>query len=118
MYHGSVTDPVVLAYWWIGNAALLYRMVAVVKGRRRGQLPPATGRIVAIVPAYEQDPDDLRACVWSVLNQRGVVVDEVHVVDDGSIHRPVQPFPHPRVRWHRTEYGGRCAAHAYVLDRL
>jgi hypothetical protein len=115
---GTVTDPVVLTYWWIGNGALLHRTYVFVKGRRYKHSPKATGRMVAIVRAHEQDPNDLRSCIWSILNQRDVVVDEVHVVDDGSVLRPVQPFAHPRVRWHRTENGGRCAAQTYVLNRL
>lgn len=78
----------------------------------------AAARVVVIVSAHEPDPDDLHDCVTSVLDQRGLVVDEVHVVDDGSTLRPVRPFSHPRVRWHRTSRGGRCAARAYVLDRL
>ena len=113
-----VTDPVLLAYWWTGNSTLLFCMYAFFNGRRFLHLPVAAGRIVAIVAAYEQDAGDLHACVWSILNQRGVVVDEVHVVDDGSIDRPVQPFSHPRVRWHRKKNGGKRAAQVYVLDRL
>jgi len=113
-----VADPAVLAVWWIGIATLSIRVYAFLRGRRADPGPPAIGRIVAIVPAYEQDPGDLHACVWSILNQRGVVVEEVHIVDNGSTGRPVQPFPHPRVRWHRTGNGGRQAAATYVLDRL
>lgn len=98
--------------------ALLATMYAVVTGRRFAHLPVAPGRIVAIVPAHEEHPDDLRACIWSILNQRNVLVEEVHVVDDGSMRYPVQPFSHPRVRWHRKEHGGKRSAQVYVLDRL
>ncbi|WP_250035971.1 glycosyltransferase [Paractinoplanes maris] len=116
--HDRVANPVLLAYWWVGNGTLFYCLYAFTRDSRFEHLPMAAGRIVAIVPAHERDHDDLRACIWSILDQRGVVVDEVHVVDDGSVHRPVDPFPHPRVRWHRTGNGGRQAAQAYVLDRL
>lgn len=116
--HRRVTDPVLLVYWWIGNGAVLFWTYAFFKGRRFPHLPMATGRIVAIVVAHEQDADDLRACIWSILGQRALLVDEVHVVDDGSVDRPVQPFAHPRVRWHRKKSRGKGAAQVYVLDRL
>ncbi|MGX6604574.1 glycosyltransferase family 2 protein [Micromonosporaceae bacterium Da 78-11] len=116
--HDRMRDPVVVGGWWISNIILLFGMVAFVRGRRFQRLPVAPGRIVAIVPAYEQSPADLRACVWSILNQRNVVVDEIHVVDDGSTRHPVQPFGNPRVFWHRKENGGKRAAQVYVLDRL
>jgi hyaluronan synthase len=84
-------------------------------GRARS---PSAGRTVAIVSAYEQDQDDLRACLMSIVNQCDSPVDEIHVVDDGSVRRPVQPFPHPLIHWHRKDHGGPVAAHVYVLDRL
>jgi hypothetical protein len=117
VYH-VITAPAALAVWCIGNATLLYCVYTLYRRGRFRHLPVATGRIVAIVPAHEQDTGDLHACIWSILNQRGAEVEEVHVVDDGSTRRPVEPFAHPRVRWHRTENGGRHAAAGYVLDRL
>ncbi|MCU7722227.1 glycosyltransferase [Actinoplanes sp. KI2] len=117
IYH-VISDPAALGVWWIGNAALLFLVYTFFKNGRVRPQPTATGRIVAIVPAHEQDDDDLNACVWSILNQRGVVVKEVHVVDDGSTELPVRPFSHSRVRWHRTRHGGGHAAAGYVLDRL
>jgi glycosyltransferase involved in cell wall biosynthesis len=113
-----IPDPLMLAVWLIGIATLLFCAYAFVKNRRVLPQPIAAGRIVAIVPAYEQNTDDLHACIWSILSQRGVVIEEVHVVDDGSTRQPVQPFAHPRVRWHRTSNGGGHAAAGYVLDRL
>jgi cellulose synthase/poly-beta-1,6-N-acetylglucosamine synthase-like glycosyltransferase len=115
---GRVTDTIVLGAWCMGNVALLFCMYTFLRGRRFRHLPMAPGRILAIVAAYEENPDDLHACIWSIINQRNVVVDEVHVVDDGSVRHPVQPFAHPRVRWHRTENGGKRAAQVYVLDRI
>lgn len=116
--HQWVTDPVALAYWWAGNGLLLLCAYAFLTGNRDRRRPTPPGRIVAVVPAFEQNSADLHACVRSILDQEGVVVDEVHVVDHGSVHRPVQPFDHPRVRWHRTRNDGRRAAQVYVLDRL
>jgi hypothetical protein len=116
--HRSISNPIMLAAWWAGTATLLFWVYAFFRNGRSRPRRMATGRIVAIVPAYEQDPEDLHACVRSILDQHGVVVGEVHVVDDGSTERPVQPFSHPRVRWHRTRNGGGHAAAGYVLDRL
>jgi glycosyltransferase involved in cell wall biosynthesis len=116
--HQLTSNTAVLAIWWIGNARLLISVGAFFKGGRVPAQPIAPGRIVAIVTAYEHGADDLRACISSILEQGDVEVDEVHVVDDGSTLRPVEPFAHPRVRWHRTRHGGAHAAAGYVLDRL
>jgi glycosyltransferase involved in cell wall biosynthesis len=114
----QVTDPAALAVWWIGIATLLFCGLTFFRGGRARPPLNTSGRVVAIVTAHERETGELHACVWSILDQRGVVVGEVHVVDDGSTERPIQPFAHPRVRWHRTRNGGRPAAVSYVLDRL
>jgi hyaluronan synthase len=111
-------DPVVLIYWWIGNSALLFCMVAFMKGRRFLHLEVAHGRVLAIVPAYEENPVELNACVRSILDQRGAEATEVHVVDDGSVDSPVQTWQHPRVFWHRKPNGGKRDSQCYVLDQL
>lgn len=117
LYRG-LSDPVLIACWSVGVVALLSCTYGFARDSRFRRLPAATGRIVAIVSAHELNANDLHACIWSILNQRGPVIGEVHVIDDGSVRRPVQPFSHSRVRWHRRENGGRPAAEVYVLDRL
>ncbi|GAB2628725.1 hypothetical protein Aab01nite_21570 [Paractinoplanes abujensis] len=118
-FRGRIDHPALLTFWWISNGAVIYSLYPLVRDRRRPPSPAAvTGRVVAVVGVHEPDQADLRACLWSILEQSRVVVDEVHVVDDGSTRMPVQPFAHPRVRWHRTEHGGRRSAQRYVLDRL
>ncbi|GIM93502.1 glycosyltransferase [Paractinoplanes toevensis] len=116
--HHSISGPAFLVVWWLGNTMLLFFVLAYLRSGNVRRLPMASGRIVAIVPAYEQTAEDLAACVRSILDQRGVTVEEVHVVDDGSTRQPVKPFSHPRVRWHRTKNAGGHAAAGYVLDRL
>ncbi|GIF24119.1 hyaluronan synthase [Actinoplanes tereljensis] len=116
--HHSISGPAFLIAWWFGNTTLLFFILTFLKAGRVRHQPMVTGRIVAIVPAYEQTSEDLAACVWSILDQRGIAVDEVHVVDDGSVRHPVEPFAHPQVRWHRTKNAGGHAAAGYVLDRL
>ncbi|MFJ6540544.1 glycosyltransferase [Streptomyces sp. NPDC091385] len=82
-------------------------------GRRR----TATGRVVAIVPAYEEEPDLLNAAIAALLRQT-FPITEIHVMDDGSTKHPVQPFLHPKIRWHRQPNGGKRYAQAGVLQKL
>lgn len=77
----------------------------------------ATGRVVAIVPAYEEEPQLLRAALDALLRQT-FPVDEIHVMDDGSTVHPVEPFAHPKIRWHRQPNGGKRYAQAGVLQKL
>ncbi|MDY7088755.1 MAG: glycosyltransferase family 2 protein [Actinomycetota bacterium] len=117
-FRGRIDHPALLTFWWISNGAVIWSLYPLVRNRRRPGAGSVTGRVVAVVGVHEQDEADLRACVWSILGQTQAVVDEIHVVDDGSTHLPVRPFAHPRVRWHRTERVGRRGAQRYVLDRL
>ncbi|MBL7255028.1 glycosyltransferase [Paractinoplanes lichenicola] len=117
-FRGRIDHPALLTFWWISNGAVIYSLYPLARRRRPPETAPVTGRVVAIVGVHELAESDLRACVESILAQSRVVVDEIHVVDDGSTQAPVQPFAHPRVRWHRTGHGGRRAAQRYVLDRL
>ncbi|MDT0435646.1 MULTISPECIES: glycosyltransferase family 2 protein [Streptomyces] len=77
----------------------------------------ATGRVVAIVPAFEEEPELLRAALDALLRQT-YPVTEIHVMDDGSAKAPVRPFPHPKIRWHRQPNGGKRCAQAGVLQTL
>ncbi len=77
----------------------------------------ATGRVVAIVPAYEEEPALLRAALSALLRQT-YPIDEIHVMDDGSERFPVIPFDHPKIVWHRQPNGGKRYAQAGVLQKL
>lgn len=79
-------------------------------------LPPAEGTILAIVPAYNEEPEYLRETILALASQT-IPPDEIHVIDDGSVE-PVVPFYHPRVTWHRQHNGGKRDAQATVLRRL
>jgi hyaluronan synthase len=79
-------------------------------------LPPAAGRVLAIVPVYNEDPLLVHEVVRSILRQT-VLPDEIHVVDDGSAV-PMETFDDPLVTWHRTENRGKRHAQAHVLRRF
>jgi cellulose synthase/poly-beta-1,6-N-acetylglucosamine synthase-like glycosyltransferase len=107
---------VLRAYWTLGAAVVSGCVVAYLVGRRYTRLPPAPGRVLCIVPVYNEPAENLvrtvRALVWQT-----VPVDIV-VIDDGS-HTPVVPtIDHPRVRWLRQDNTGKRGAQAAVLRRF
>lgn len=105
-----------LCFYLFGAAIVAFYMGAYTKGRRFHHLPVAEGRLVVIVPTYEDEPELLYNCVWSLIEQTRQP-DEIHVVDDGSTV-PVTPFDHPLVTWHHKPNGGKRDAQGWVLNRL
>jgi peptidoglycan/xylan/chitin deacetylase (PgdA/CDA1 family)/glycosyltransferase involved in cell wall biosynthesis len=116
-WHGLLSSPVVLSYWLLANGTLLFCMIAFLIGRRFNHRPVAAGRVAAIVPAYDEDPAELRVVVQSILGQ-SIPPEMVYVVDDGSAVPVGQPFHHPKVTWLRKENGGKRSAQVYALDRM
>jgi glycosyltransferase involved in cell wall biosynthesis len=116
-WHGLLSSPVVLSYWLLANGTLLFCMLAFLIGRRFNDHPVAVGRVAAIVPACDEDPEELRAAVHSILGQ-SMPPEMVYVVDDGSKVPVGQPFYHPRVTWLRKKNGGKRSAQVYALDRM
>ncbi|MET9081406.1 glycosyltransferase [Streptomyces sp. NPDC004237] len=119
-YHLALgdSDRHFLTALYLFDAALITFYIASLEmnahwARRR----PATGRVVAIVPAYEEEPALLRAALDALLRQT-YPIDEIHVMDDGSADHPVQPFDHPRIVWHRQPNGGKRLAQAGVMQKL
>ncbi|MGO4255116.1 glycosyltransferase family 2 protein [Marmoricola sp. RAF53] len=76
-------------------------------------LPPATGRVLALVPSYNEEPHLVHAVIRSMLRQT-ILPDAIHVVDDGSAV-PLETFDDPLVTWHRIENSGKRHAQAHVL---
>ena len=76
-------------------------------------LEPASGRVVAVVPAYNEDPAAVRAGIEALLTG-SYVPDVVHVVDDGS-DPPLEPYRHDLVVWHRQENQGKRWAQVNAL---
>jgi hyaluronan synthase len=108
-------NKVLLGYWYFGALVICFCLLAFVIGRRyiRNPIPP--GRVLCIVPAYNEDPEGLRKTVQALLNQT-VPVDIV-VIDDGS-QIPVAPsVSDPRVRWMRQENTGKRGAQCTVLKQ-
>jgi cellulose synthase/poly-beta-1,6-N-acetylglucosamine synthase-like glycosyltransferase/peptidoglycan/xylan/chitin deacetylase (PgdA/CDA1 family) len=116
-WHGLLSSPVVLSYWLLANGTLLFCMIAFLIGRRFNHQPVARGRVAAIVPAFDEDPAELRAVVESILAQ-SITPEMVYVVDDGSAVPVGRPFEHPRVVWLRKDNGGKRSAQVYALDRM
>ncbi|WP_436536035.1 acyltransferase family protein [Actinoplanes sp. HUAS TT8] len=96
---------IVLLYFFGFSAAGL------IQGPKDQPLPD--GRIIAVVPAYNEKHELLHGAIKSLLNGT-VVPDVIHVVDDGSAS-PLPPFSHPRVVWHKRENGGKHHAQATAL---
>lgn len=115
--HGLLNSPVVLTYWLLASGTLLFCMLAFLIGRRFNDRPVAAGRVAAIVPAYDEDPEELQACVRSILGQ-STPPEMIYVVDDGSKVPVGEPFYHPRVTWLRKKNGGKRSAQVYALDRM
>jgi cellulose synthase/poly-beta-1,6-N-acetylglucosamine synthase-like glycosyltransferase/peptidoglycan/xylan/chitin deacetylase (PgdA/CDA1 family) len=116
-WHGMLSSPVVLSYWLLAGGTLLFCMLAFLIGRRFNDHPVAAGRVAAIVPAYDEDPEELKAVVRSILEQ-SMPPEMIYVVDDGSKVPVGQPFYHPKVTWLRKENGGKRSAQVYALDRM
>ncbi len=84
------------------------------RGRRWDHLEVPRGRVVAIIPSFNEAPEVLYACVESILGG-SVVPDLVYVVDDGSTP-PVEPYQHERVVWLRQDNLGKRQAQVNGLS--
>lgn len=119
IYHltwGQARLGSVLIFYLVATAILLYALIAATKGRGFRHLPPAGGQMVAIVPAYNEQPELLRDTVWALIEQTRPP-DAIHVIDDGST-TPVEPFHHTLVTWYRQSNQGKRHAQANVLRTL
>lgn len=107
------SDWILLAYWCLCAAVITFCMVSFILPRKFTHLPVAPGRVLAIIPAYNESQEALDKTVWSLINQTRQIA-EIHIMDDGSA-TPVVPFEHPRVFWHRQPNRGKRGAHVAVL---
>lgn len=95
-------------------AVILFSVAA--PGRSYVRRPAAPGRVIAIIPAFNEDPDGLHGTIRSLLTGTRVP-DEIHVVNDGS-EVPVPEINHPRVFWWYQSNAGKRKAQALVLSML
>lgn len=73
-------------------------------------------RVIAIVPAYNEDAELLKNTIRSIQKQ-SFKVKEIHVVDDGSA-QPVVPFEAEGVIWHRQENKGKRHAQGCAIKKI
>jgi cellulose synthase/poly-beta-1,6-N-acetylglucosamine synthase-like glycosyltransferase len=107
---------ILIVYWMLGAAVISACLIAFVKGRRFTRFPVAPGKVLAIVPTYKEEQENVHGCVRSLLEQTERV-DQVVVVDDGSPD-PVEPYDDPRVMWIRQENKGKRGAHCTALRQF
>lgn len=92
---------------------ITFYMLSGIYWRSFTHLQPAAGRVLAIVPAYNEEPALVQAVVRSILRQT-ILPDAIHVIDDGS-RVPLETFEDPLVTWHRIENSGKRHAQGHVL---
>ncbi len=109
-------DPLARSYWIFGAMVIGGCLTSFVVGNRYTHLPPAPGRVLCIVPTYNEPPDVLQATVESLLAQT-VPVDVV-VIDDGSSVPVIPSITHPRLQWIRQENTGKRGAQVAVLRSI
>ena len=116
-FHVAYAPPlafnVAVAFYLVAAGVLIWLLALACRSEPWRHLEPATGRIVAVVPAYNEDPSGLRACLDALLTG-SVVPDVVHVVDDGS-DPPLEPYRHGLVVWHRQGNQGKRWAQVNAL---
>jgi cellulose synthase/poly-beta-1,6-N-acetylglucosamine synthase-like glycosyltransferase len=95
---------------------IAYFLISGIYWKSFTHLPPAAGRVLAIVPVYNEDPALVHEVVRSMLRQT-ILPDAVHVVDDGSAV-PLVTFDDPLLVWHRIENSGKRHAQAHVLQQF
>ncbi len=104
---------VAVAFYLVAAGVLVWLLALACRSEPWRGLEPARGRIVAVVPAYNEDPRVLRECLDALL-AGSVVPDAVHVIDDGS-DPPLEPYRHGLVVWHRQENQGKRWAQVNAL---
>ena len=106
-------DWLLIAYWTLGASAIGGCLLAFIVGRRYTHLPVADGRVLCIVPAYNEPPESLARTLDALLAQ--TVEIDIVVIDDGSA-MPVVPSSQPPAREvARQDNTGKRGAQVAVL---
>jgi cellulose synthase/poly-beta-1,6-N-acetylglucosamine synthase-like glycosyltransferase len=88
-------------------------MISGINWRSFTHLPPAAGRVIAIMPVYNEESHLVHQAIHALLKQT-ILPDIIHVVDDGS-KVPLETFEDPLIRWHRIPNSGKREAQAHAL---
>ena len=92
---------------------ILYFLLSGIYWKSFTHLPPASGRVLAIVPVYNEESDLVHEAIRALLRQT-ILPDQIHVVDDGSVV-PLVTFSDRLVKWDRIENAGKRHAQAHAL---
>lgn len=95
---------------------LMMLLTASIGSDKYQSLPVPKGRTIAIIPSYNEPDENVHHAVKALLNGT-LPPDEIHVVDDGSV-KPLKPFKHPKVFWHKQSNGGKRSAQTLVLSKI
>lgn len=108
----ETTWPLVL-FFSLMAVLITYYLFSGIWWRSFTHLPAAPGKVLAIIPVYNEEAHLVHEAVRALLRQT-ILPDAIHVVDDGS-RVPLETFDHPLVRWHRIKNSGKRHAQAHAL---
>jgi hyaluronan synthase len=117
-YWAWTNFPVTMASVYFAVIAVITVLLFVFAARgfdRHRDAEPVNGRIIAVIPTYNEADKDLHAAIQALLDST-IVPDHIHVVDDGS-DTPATPFIHPLITWHRQKNQGKRAAQITAMSR-
>jgi hyaluronan synthase len=112
-YAPTLEPNVAVGFYLLAASALIWLLVLACREEPWRDLEPARGRVVAVVPAYNEEPAVLRSCLEALLTG-SYIPDAIHVVDDGS-DPPLEPYTCGLVTWHRQENQGKRWAQVNAL---
>jgi hyaluronan synthase len=103
------------AFFGVIGLMITYFLLSGIHWRTFSHLPPAHGRVMCIVPVYNEESHLVHEAIRALLRQT-ILPDIIHVVDDGS-KVPLATFDDPLVVWHRIENSGKREAQAVALQQ-
>jgi hyaluronan synthase len=108
LWHQRAESVAAVVMFSMVGAVLLIILALASRAQSWEHASPPPGRVVAIVPVFNEPAENLRRCIESLLNQTHPV-DAIYVVDDGS-RFPAIRYEHSKVHWIRTENRGKREA--------
>lgn len=105
-----------LLYWTVGAGVVAACLISFAVGRRFDHLPVSPGRVLCIVPVYNEPAESLARTVHALMAQ--TVPVDVIVIDDGSRTPVVPTMAHKSLRWWRQPNTGKRGAQVSVLRQI